>query len=217
MISSAPTLPHPPSENGLNYIPAPSPESFDAEFAGLLPPGTSIPSSWGSTRYYAFPPTSPATGRNLILIHGGGTPALGLAPLAHALAQKGGNVVAYDLWGHGCSTTPLAAHTPALYHHQLLELLSHLRWTSAHILGFSFGGSIGATFTASHPNAVASLVLVTPAGLLRKSDRGWFEAFVEDGGWGREWLGRRKIMGAIEDLRAVPEEGWKERLRKGVV
>jgi pimeloyl-ACP methyl ester carboxylesterase len=217
MASSAPILPHPPSKNGLNHIPAPSADSFDAEFGGLLPPGTTIPSSWGSIRYYAFTPSSPPTGRNLILIHVGGTPALGLAPLALALAGKGENVVAYDSWGHGLSSTPLAPHTPALYHHQLLELLSHLQWTSAHILGFSLGGSIAASFTVTHPKAVDSLVLVAPAGLLKKSDRSLFDAFIEDGGWGREWLARRKIIDAIERLDAKPQEGWRERLKKGEV
>jgi len=217
MTSSAPTLPYSQTQDGLNHIPAPSPSSFDAEFSGLLPPGSCIHSSWGTTRYYAFTSTSPATGRNLILLHGGGTPALGMAPLALKLAEKGENVVAYDMWGHGCSSTPLAPHTPALFHHQLLELLSHLQWTSAHILGFSIGGCYAATFAATHPKAVESLVLVSPAGLVRKRDRGWLDAFIQDGGWGREWLARRKIVDGVEGLNAKPEEGWKERLKEGVI
>jgi hypothetical protein len=98
MTSSAPTLPYSRLQNGLNHIPPPSPSSFDAEFSGLLPTGTTIPSSWGTTRYYAFTPTSTPTGRNLILLHGGGTPALGIAPLALKLADKGENVIAYDMW-----------------------------------------------------------------------------------------------------------------------
>jgi pimeloyl-ACP methyl ester carboxylesterase len=53
--------------------------------------------------------------------------------------------------------------------------------------------------------------------LLRKSDRGWLDAFIEDGGWGREWLARRKIVDGVEGLNAKPEEGWKERLKEGVV
>lgn len=217
MSFSIPTLPSPVSQNGLNNIPPPSPELFDSEFGGLLPPGITIPSSWGLIRYYIFTPTSTPTGRNIILIHGGGTPALGLASLAHALASKGENVVAYDLWGHGCSSTPLAPQTSALFHHQLLELLSDLQWTSAHTIGYSLGGSIVATFAATHPKAVVSLVLVAPAGLVRKSDRSWWDAFIEDGGRGREWLAQRKIIDAIEGLNAKPQEGWKERLKNGEV
>ncbi|TVY30503.1 Dihydrolipoyllysine-residue acetyltransferase component of acetoin cleaving system [Lachnellula hyalina] len=217
MTSSAPTLPQPPNISGLNHIPAPSPESFDAEFGGLLPPGTTIPSSWGYTHYYIFKPSSPPTGRNVILVHGGGTPAIGIAPLAFALAGKGENVVLYDTWGHGLSSTPLAPHTPALYHHQLLELLLHFGWSSAHVLGFSLGGAIAASFTVTHPTAVESLVLVAPAGLWKKSDKSWYDAFIEDGGWGREWLAQRKIIDAIEGLDARPVEGWKERLKNGEI
>lgn len=217
MTSSAPTLPRPAKISGRNHIPGPPPEAFDAEFGGLLPPGTTLASSWGSTRYYLFKPSSPPTGRNLVLVHGGGTPAIGIAPLALALAAKGENVLLYDTWGHGLSSTPLTPHSPALYHHQLLELLLHLGWTSAHILGFSLGGSIAAGFTAAHPKAVESLVLVAPAGLWKQSDRSWYDAFIEGGGWGREWLAERKIVDAIEGLDARPAEGWKERLKKGEV
>lgn len=212
-MASVLTLPQPITQNGLNYIPGPSPEEFDAEFGGLLPPGETIPSSWGSTRCYTFAPTSPATGRNIVLVQGGGTSSIGMAPLAFALADKGENVVTYDTWGHGCSSTPLAPHVPALYHHQLLEVLSHLQWTSAHILGFSLGGSVLTTFAVDHPKAVKSLTLVAPAGLLRKADRSWYDAFIEDGGWGREWFAERKIVGAVEGD-ARPKEGWKEQLKE---
>lgn len=69
-------------------------------------------------------------------------------------------------------------------HAQLLELLSYLRWPSAHIIGFSIGGSIAATFTALYPHMAETLTLISPAGLLRKADRGWWEKLSMDGYFG---------------------------------
>ncbi|KAH7356477.1 Alpha/Beta hydrolase protein [Rhexocercosporidium sp. MPI-PUGE-AT-0058] len=155
----------------------------------------------GTTRFYNFSPNSPASARRVIMLYGGGTPALGFTSLARQLTESGNHVVTYDLWGHGLSSTPLKAHTPALMHVQLLELLSYLRWSSAHIIGFSIGGSIAATFTAFHPHVAESLTLISPAGLLRKADRGWWE---------------KLIMFFINGGRDTqPEPGWEERVKKG--
>jgi hypothetical protein len=46
------SLPYPLLVGGLNHIPAPPVESFDAEFAGNLPKGISLPTSWGVTQFY---------------------------------------------------------------------------------------------------------------------------------------------------------------------
>ena len=77
------------------------------------------------------------------------------------------------------------------------------------------GGSIAATFAALHPHAVESAVLVAPAGLLRKKERGWFDGLLFEGGWGREFLSRRKIMRFISGSDLRVKEGWKERALKG--
>jgi pimeloyl-ACP methyl ester carboxylesterase len=203
--------------NGLNHIPPPSVKEFDDVFGGFLPAGTTIPSSWGVTRYYDFAPDSPPSTRHVILLHGGGTCAIGMAPLASKLTVAGNHVVIYDLWGHGLSSTPLETHTPALFHAQLLELFAHLGWRKAHLLGFSIGGAIAVTFTASHPKIVESLVIVAGAGVWRKSERGWWDALILDGGWGLEGLSRRKIMNFINGNNSQVKPDWKERLLKGEV
>jgi len=215
MVPSISNLPHPLLINGLNHILPPPSEEFEKEFAGILPEGKSIPSSWGVTRYYEFKPSSTPQSK-VLLIHGGGTSAIGMAPLALKLSAAGNTVIAYDLWGHGGSSTPLTPHIPAILHFQILELLSHLRWASAHFIGFSMGGSITATFVSLYPHLVTSATIVAGAGLWRKSGRSWIEVFKQDGGWGREWIGRKTIIDFVEG-HAPPREGWRERLREGKV
>ena len=140
-----------------------------------------------------------------------------MAPLAFKLTAAGNHVVIYDLWGHGVSSTPLETHAPALMHAQLLELLSHLGWGKAHLLGFSMGGSVAATFAATYPDVVQSLVIVAGAGLWRRSERGWWDGLILDGGWGLEGMSRRKIMDYVHGSNPQVKPGWEERLRRGQV
>ena len=214
---SLPALPHPITINGLSYIPPPLATGFEEKFAGVLPPGRSIPSSWGVTHYYDFSPDAPASARRVLLIHGIGTPAIGMAPLARALTDDGVHVVTYDLWGHGNSSTPLQAHSPALMHAQIFELLSHLKWNTANFLGFSMGGSILANFVAIHGHVVESAIIVAGAGLWRLEDRGRKEGIYSDAEWEAVGLGADSIMAMIEGSNPVIEEGWKERLANGKV
>ncbi|CZR59801.1 uncharacterized protein PAC_09695 [Phialocephala subalpina] len=221
MTFSAPTLPHPYLINGLNHIPPPPISSFDNlfSFSGLLPPGESIPSSWGTTRYYDFAPASPPSSRRVLLIHGGGTCAIGLAPLARLLTEAGNHVVTYDTWGHGLSSTPLETHTPALFHAQILELLAYLGWTKVHLVGFSIGGSTVVTFAALHDRVVESVIAVAPAGLWRKSNRSWWDVIGMDGFNlpGLEWWRRNTVINYVHGSNPVVKEGWKERMVKGEV
>jgi pimeloyl-ACP methyl ester carboxylesterase len=217
MTSSIPTLSHPLLINGKSHIPPPSISSFNSEFTGILPKGTSIPSSWGTTRYYDFSPSSPPTSRRVILLHGNGSGAISMAPLALALTAAGNHVVAYDMWGNGLSSSPLTAHTPALAHFQLLELLSHLKWETANLIGMLLGGSTVATFTAIHLSAVESLIVLAPGGLWRMSEMPWYERVLFNGGWGREWLLRKAIIGYINRPNTEPQPSWKETLKEGKV
>jgi pimeloyl-ACP methyl ester carboxylesterase len=217
-MSSAPTLPLPLLINGINRIPPPSVTVFQIEFAGILPEGKTIPSSWGVTCFYDFSPNASSSTRRVILVHGIGTSCIGMAPLALRLKATGSLVVIYDLWGHGLSSTPLTAHVPAIFHTQLLELLSYLKWSKAHILGFSGGGTIAATFVALHPQCAKSLTLATPAGCLKLSDVPWLERItVHEGWWGLNWLRKRNILGFVIDFESKPKPDWKERLQKGDV
>ncbi|CAD6441716.1 fbbe2212-fe1f-4c48-aee0-6b30c2723d3e-CDS [Sclerotinia trifoliorum] len=199
-----------------SYISPPSARAFEEEFVGILPPGKDIQSSRGIIHYYDFNPEASPTAKRVLLIHGIGTCAIGMAPLAHRLTVSGSHVVIYDLWGHGNSSTPLETHTPALMHEQIFELLSHLRWSTMHIIGFSLGGSILATFTAIHPHIVESATIIAGAGLWRKRGSGWWSKLRRDGEWILDDCSEYTIIDELEG-NDPSKEGWKERLKHGKV
>lgn len=65
-------------------------------------------------------------------------------------------------------------HDARLYTTNILLVLSSstLSWTGSsafHLIGFSLGGSIAVAFAAYHSNMLASITLVCPGGLIRKS------------------------------------------------
>ncbi|KAH7407916.1 Alpha/Beta hydrolase protein [Cadophora sp. MPI-SDFR-AT-0126] len=206
MTSSAPGPPHASLINGLNHIPLPPVQDFVSKFDNLLPEGSSIPSSLGTTRFYDCSPRSTSSARRVMMLHGGGTPAVAFSSLARQLNKSRNHVVTYDLWGHGPFSSPLETHAPALMHPRPLKLLSYLRWTSAHIMGFSIGRSIAARFTAVHPHMVESRTLLSLAGLLREKDRGWWERLSMDG---HVFRPRKE--------RSAAKNGMKERVRAGAV
>lgn len=220
-ITNIPVIPHPTHSSGERSILPPSAEDFNAFFGGVLPPAQTVKSYWGVTTYYLIQPShpSPSTSeppRHVVLIHGVGTPAIGLLPLATRLAADSipTTVLIYDNWGHGLSSTPVATHSAGLFHVQILHLLSHLEWPRAHFLGFSLGGIIAASFARYHPSLVESLVLVAPGGLLRKSNLSAWERFVIWGGWGWGWesISTRKVYGMIGP--GPVEEGWEKKFKE---
>ncbi|KAF7953845.1 uncharacterized protein EAE97_001244 [Botrytis byssoidea] len=207
------SLPPPLLINELSYIPPPSAKAFEEEFAGILPPGKDIQSSRGTIHYYDFNPSSSNT-KKVLLIHGIGTSAIGITSLARQLAASGSHVVIYDLWGHGNSSTPLEAHTPALMHLQIFEVLSHLGWNRAHFVGFSLGGSIVATFAAVYPQLVESAAVVAGAGLWRKKNSGWWNKVQKDGDWMVDGESDHIIIEELVGF-APSDRTWKEAIHRG--
>ena len=178
---------HPPT-TPRTAIPAPPESSFTATFGVLLPPTLYLTTPHGRAAYYLLPPSSnpapfssssPTDPQNILLIHGIQTPALGLLPLARALrtAYPSTPIALLDLWGHGLSDTPQAAHTQDLFHGLIDSVLDALRWEepgSVDVLGYSFGGMLTAGYVARSSNTnengrVRRYVLIAPAGLLRIS------------------------------------------------
>lgn len=220
-LYNVPALPRPVHVDGRVSIPPPSVEDFNNLFGGVLPEAQTVTSYWGITTFYLIKPAhpNPSTSkppRHVVLVHGGGTPAIGLLPLATILSNSDipTTVLIYDTWGHGLSSTPLSPHVPALFHSQLLHLLTHLGWPRAHFLGYSFGGIIVASFARYHASLVESLILVAPAGLIRKSDLSPWARFVEWGGWGSFWEGisARKIYGLLGP--GPVKEGWEKKFKE---
>lgn len=71
-------------------------------------------------------------------------------------------------------------------------------WTSFHLIGYSLGGGISASFTSCFPQLVTSLVLIAPSGLVRQKHITW-QSYVlyRTGGILPEslvrWLVRRRL------------------------
>ncbi|KAE8140857.1 Alpha/Beta hydrolase protein [Aspergillus pseudotamarii] len=221
-------LPRPgtaPSSDAAQSIPAPSEAAFVATFGNRLPPASYLQTPHGKAAYYELLPSSPTSTdgsqpvSRVLFVHGVQTPAIGLQPLAGALSSRfpSAHCVLVDLWGHGLTETPFVAHDPALFHGLLEALLVHLGWDDAHLIGYSFGGSTTASFAAAHPERVASMVLVAPAGLRRTAlldevQRGYLR-----GGEGLEEAARDWILEVLEGGRLVVPSDWKERVGRGEV
>lgn len=180
MSSSHPNLvlPRPGADLAPSTAPiaGPSETSFTSTFGNLLPPAQYLTTKNGKAAYYSIPPSSspePNTKspERVLFIHGVQTPALGMLPLARKLQASfpSAHLVLMDLWGHGLSDTPVVAHEAGLFHGLIDALLDHLQWPSAHLVGFSFGGSLTVGYAASRAERVQSYALVAPAGLIKSN------------------------------------------------
>ncbi|KAL5356737.1 Alpha/Beta hydrolase protein [Aspergillus floccosus] len=208
-------------------LPAPSEAAFTSTFGNLLPPASYLDTLYGHAAYYKLPPSYPPTPSSssisrILFVHGVQTPAIGLHPLASALASRfpHAQCVLLDLWGHGLSETPVLPHELGLFHALIEALLTELGWDDAHFVGYSFGGSTTATFAAARPERVASMVLVAPAGLVRAAQ---FDAAqqkylsLHSRSDEEEEKARAWVLQWLEDGELVVPDDWEERVARGEV
>ncbi|KAE8151795.1 Alpha/Beta hydrolase protein [Aspergillus avenaceus] len=213
------------SPNKSQPIQAPSETHFTATFGNILPPATYLQTPNGQVAYYELSPSSPVPAdqkspiTRVLFIHGVQTPAIGLQPLASALSSRfpHAQCVLFDLWGHGLTDTPVVVHDTALFHSLIESLMAQLGWKDAHFVGYSFGGSTTATFAAAHPERVASMVLVAPAGLLRSEQFDEAQKSYLEGGEGLEEKAQDWIFEFLEGGKLVVPSDWKERVNRGEV
>ncbi|KAL4816808.1 Alpha/Beta hydrolase protein [Aspergillus spinulosporus] len=223
MISNLIVLPRPGQVTTGKSIPGPSEAAFVRTFGQVLPSASYLPTRNGRIAYYTQSPTTndPAASiRRVLFIHGVQTPAIGLQPLSKELSSRfpSAQCVLVDLWGHGLTDTPFAPHEPALFHQLIEDLMSHLGWPNAHMIGYSFGGSTTAMFAAARPDRVSSMVLVAPAGLLREArftdeQRG----YLRGGNAGLEEAAKDWILEFLEGGRLTVPSDWQERVARGEV
>ncbi|ROT37454.1 alpha/beta-hydrolase [Sodiomyces alkalinus F11] len=141
----------------------------------VLPGARDVTTPYGTIRVYEW---GNVNGPKVLLVHGISTPCITLAPLARALADKGCRVLTFDLFGRGFSDgVGDLPHDDRLYASNILLALasSPLPWTgnhAFHLVGYSLGGALAASFAAGFPRLPASLVLLAPAGLIRTADFG---------------------------------------------
>jgi pimeloyl-ACP methyl ester carboxylesterase len=101
-------------------------------------------------------------GPDVVLLHGLGATKLSYLPLLPALAREH-RVIVPDLPGHGESTKPRVAYTPALFAGVVKGLFDELGVARAVVVGNSMGGRIALEVAAEFPDRVRGLVLLDPA------------------------------------------------------
>ncbi|KAH8841838.1 hypothetical protein MCOR27_004954 [Pyricularia oryzae] len=148
-----------------------------------FPGARDVQTPYGSMRVYEFGPT---TGRKILFIHGISTSCQTLTKLAYGLAARGHRVMLFDLFGRGFSDgVGDLPHDARLYVSQALCALasSPLSWMDGStggfdLAGYSLGGGVAVHFAASFPATVRSLILLAPAGMIRKESFGAVTRFV---------------------------------------
>ena len=102
-------------------------------------------------------------------IHGSGDPVLAINgtggdlrdnPIrGKGLLESNFQVLMYDQRGLGQTSKPDVAYSMADYADDAAALMGALGWTSAHVVGTSFGGMVAQHFVLRHPSRVNRLVL----------------------------------------------------------
>lgn len=109
-------------------------------------------------------------GDTLLLLHGFGADKDNFVRAARHLRRRF-RVIAVDLPGFGQSSRPEdRSYTIAEQAAGLHEIVTHLGLERFHLGGSSMGGAIAIDYAAAHPERVASLWLLAPAGVLGASD-----------------------------------------------
>ncbi|MGF1275796.1 acetoin dehydrogenase dihydrolipoyllysine-residue acetyltransferase subunit [Acetobacter pasteurianus] len=117
-------------------------------------------------------------GTPIVLVHGFGGDISNWLLTQDALAADR-RVIAFDLPGHGASSKNVGTGTLAFLAGVVSELLKTLKIEKAHVVGHSLGGGIALTLLRDHPDQVASLNLLAPAGLGKDVNSDFISAFVD--------------------------------------
>ncbi|KAI0394030.1 alpha/beta-hydrolase [Xylariaceae sp. FL0594] len=172
-----------------------------------FPGARDVDTPYGSIRVYEY---GPDEGRKVLLIHGISTSCMTLKVIADGLVAKGCRVLMFDLFGRGYSDAPgdLPYDTRLFVTQALLALASSpLAWTGEGaglgVVGYSLGGGIAASFAATFPHLVETLVLLAPAGMIRPANIGRASRLVFTSGLVPErllaWMTKRRLRTPIDN------------------
>lgn len=116
--------------------------------------------------YLDVPPSAPATGQTVVLLHGKNFCSATWQDTITALAAKGYRVIAPDQIGFCKSSKPAGyQYSVAALATLTLGLLDHAGVGKAVLVGHSTGGVIAMRFALLYPQRLERLVLVNPLGL----------------------------------------------------
>jgi 3-oxoadipate enol-lactonase len=74
--------------------------------------------------------------------------------------EQTADVLTYDCRGHGASDRRVGEFTVDLFADDLADLLNHIGWTNAIVVGCSMGGCIAQAFAAAYPGRTNGLGLI---------------------------------------------------------
>lgn len=117
----------------------------------------------------------------VVAVHGLGGTMGTYASLAQELSSSGFDVLAFDLFGFGLSSSPHGRFNAGMFAEQTLELLALLGYPPDYpfyLMGFSMGGIVSMEVARRCPARVRRLLLIAPAGLvpLGKAQRSGIKA-----------------------------------------
>lgn len=109
--------------------------------------------------------SGPDTSTLMVLIHGGGITGMEVwQKNMDYFLHLGYRVLAFDLYGRGYSSRPDVAHTPCVFHDQMVELLAKLEIDEPfHLVALSMGAMVALDFQKSHDHQIQKMVLIDPA------------------------------------------------------
>jgi len=106
--------------------------------------------------------------KTIVLVHGLGASAERYEFVIPEFSQQY-RVIVPDLIGFGYSDKPLVDYTTEFFSDFLSSFLQKLDLNKINIIGSSLGGQITAKYTATHPDTIDHLVLVSPSGIMKSS------------------------------------------------
>jgi pimeloyl-ACP methyl ester carboxylesterase len=109
-------------------------------------------------------------GPPLVLVHGLGGAAWNFTDLAPLLAARH-RVLVLDLPGHGGTEPPPQLESLSDLAVHVAAVASHEDMAPAAVVGYSMGGPVSLRLAVARPEAISSLVLVAPAGIVSTTRR----------------------------------------------
>ncbi|HYM99749.1 MAG TPA: acetoin dehydrogenase dihydrolipoyllysine-residue acetyltransferase subunit, partial [Aestuariivirgaceae bacterium] len=138
-----------------------------------------------------------AEGVPIILVHGYGADLNSWMFNQPQLAESH-TTYALDLPGHGESDKKLAEGSLREFADAVAGFMDALQIERAHLVGQSLGGGIVLQFAVDHPGKIASLTLISSAGLGTDINMPYIEAFIGA-------TGRKDLKPELEKLFADPQ------------
>ena len=154
-----------------------------------------------------------------LLLHGWGSDSSVMWPLGAALAEDGFAVTVLDLPGFGKSEEPPTPWSAGDYARFVSAVMDALSISRAHIIGHSFGGSVGIVFAAEQAARVGKLVLLNSAGVRRPPawPLRWRSAAMRATRGGLRWLGLSDAAASLGEWSAAHYGSADYRAAQGVM